>query len=117
MVFFVDVVKYFVVFFGGNIFIYYIVWCMFEVEGLMLNIVMSINYLEIIKMMVFIGLVWSVLLWIMFDDQVVCLLLQDIQFSCQFGYILYIEWILLNVVCVFMCLFDEQVFGNGILVV
>ena len=71
------------------------------------------HYLETIKMMVSIGLAWSVLPRTMLDDQVVRLPLQDIQLSRQLGYILHTERTLSNAARAFMRLLDEQAFGNG----
>ena len=101
------------VFPGGNTFTHHIVRRMFEAEGLTPNIAMSTNYLETIKMMVSIGLAWSVLPRTMLDDQVVRLPLQDIQLSRQLGYILHTERTLSNAARAFMRLLDEQAFGNG----
>ncbi len=112
-VFLADVAKHPAVFPGGNTFTHHIVRRMFEAEGLTPNIAMSTNYLETIKMMVSIGLAWSVLPRTMLDDQVVRLPLQDIQLSRQLGYILHTERTLSNAARAFMRLLDEQAFGNG----
>jgi DNA-binding transcriptional LysR family regulator len=58
------------VFPGGNTFTHHIVQRLFEAQGLTPNIAMSTNYLETIKMMVSIGLAWSVLPRTMLDEQV-----------------------------------------------
>jgi DNA-binding transcriptional LysR family regulator len=54
---------------GGNTFTHHIVQRLFEAQGLTPNIAMSTNYLETIKMMVSIGLAWSVLPRTMLDDR------------------------------------------------
>ena len=81
---------------------------MFEAEGLTPNIGMSTNYMETIKMMVSIGLAWSVLPRTMLDETVVRLPLQDIQLSRQLGYILHTERTLSNAARAFMALLDAQ---------
>jgi DNA-binding transcriptional LysR family regulator len=96
------------VFPGGNTFTHHIVRRMFEAEGLMPNIAMSTNYMETIKMMVSIGIAWSVLPRTMLDDSVVRLPLQDIQLSRQLGYILHTERTLSNAAKAFMALLDAQ---------
>ncbi|MEE4463517.1 LysR family transcriptional regulator, partial [Azotobacter chroococcum] len=65
-----DVARHPAVFPGGNTFTHHIVRRLFEGEGLTPSIAMSTNYLETIKMMVSIGLAWSVLPRTMLDDQV-----------------------------------------------
>ena len=56
-----DIALHPAVFPGGNTFTHHIVQRLFEAQGLTPNIAMSTNYLETIKMMVSIGLAWSVL--------------------------------------------------------
>ena len=56
-----DVACYPAVFPGGNTFTHHIAQRLFEREGLTPNITMSTNYMETIKMMVSIGIAWSVL--------------------------------------------------------
>ena len=57
----VDLAREPAVFPGGNTFTHHIVHRLFESQGLAPNVAMSTNYLETIKMMVSIGLAWSVL--------------------------------------------------------
>ncbi|MGH8352211.1 MAG: LysR family transcriptional regulator [Pseudomonas sp.] len=103
-----DVARHPAVFPGGNTFTHHIVRRLFEAEGLTPNIAMSTNYLETIKMMVSIGLAWSVLPRTMLDDQVARLPLPGIQLSRQLGYILHTERTLSNAAKAFMRLLDEQ---------
>ncbi|MDX1270162.1 MAG: LysR family transcriptional regulator, partial [Oceanisphaera sp.] len=63
-----DVAHHPAVFPGGNTFTHHIVRRLFEAQGLVPNIAMSTNYLETIKMMVSIGLAWSVLPRTMLDE-------------------------------------------------
>ena len=63
-----DVAQHHAVFPGGNTFTHHIVQRLFEAQGLTPNIAMSTNYLETIKMMVSIGLGWSVLPATMADE-------------------------------------------------
>ncbi|TBW06342.1 LysR family transcriptional regulator [Azotobacter chroococcum subsp. isscasi] len=101
-----DVARHPAVFPGGNTFTHHIVRRLFEGEGLTPSIAMSTNYLETIKMMVSIGLAWSVLPRTMLDDQVKPLTLPGIRLSRQLGYILHTERTLSNAARVFMELLD-----------
>lgn len=103
-----DVARHPAVFPGGNTFTHHIVRRLFEAEGLTPNIGMSTNYLETIKMMVSIGLAWSVLPRTMLDEQVARLPLPGIQLSRQLGYILHTERTLSNAAKAFMTLLDAQ---------
>ncbi|MDH4612011.1 LysR family transcriptional regulator [Pseudomonas sp. BN102] len=107
-IFLPDVARHPAVFPGGNTFTHHIVRRLFEAEGLTPNIAMSTNYMETIKMMVSIGIAWSVLPRTMLDDSVVRLPLQDIQLSRQLGYILHTERTLSNAAKAFMALLDAQ---------
>src|SRR3546814_20931797 len=82
---------------------------LFRFQGLTPNIAMSTNYLETIKMMVSIGLAWSVLPRTMLDDQVARIPLPGIQLSRQLGYILHTERTLSNAARAFMSLLDAQI--------
>ena len=103
-----DVALHPAVFPGGNTFTHHIVQRLFEAQGLTPNIAMSTNYLETIKMMVSIGLAWSVLPRTMLDDQVVRLPLPGIQLQRRLGYILHRERTLSNAARAFMALLDAQ---------
>ncbi|WP_349571976.1 LysR family transcriptional regulator [Azotobacter salinestris] len=101
-----DVACHPAVFPGGNTFTHHIVQRLFEREGLTPSIAMSTNYLETIKMMVSIGIAWSVLPCTMLDDQVKSLTLPGIRLSRQLGYILHTERTLSNAARAFMALLD-----------
>ncbi|SEJ20247.1 DNA-binding transcriptional regulator, LysR family [Azotobacter beijerinckii] len=101
-----DVARHPAVFPGGNTFTHHIVQRLFEGEGLAPHIAMSTNYLETIKMMVSIGIAWSVLPRTMLDDQVKPLTLPGIRLSRQLGYILHTERTLSNAARAFMALLD-----------
>ncbi|CAH0302922.1 HTH-type transcriptional activator CmpR [Pseudomonas sp. Bi70] len=103
-----DVALHPAVFPGGNTFTHHIVQRLFEAEDLTPNIAMSTNYLETIKMMVSIGLAWSVLPRTMLDEQVSRLPLPGIQLSRQLGYIVHTERTLSNAARAFMQLLDDQ---------
>lgn len=103
-----DVARHPAVFPGGNTFTHHIVRRLFETEGLTPNIAMSTNYLETIKMLVSIGLAWSVLPRTMLDDQVRPLPLAGIQLKRQLGYILHTERTLSNAASAFMNLLDAE---------
>src|SRR5690606_33111919 len=103
-----DVALHPAVFPGGNTFTHHIVQRLFETQGLTPNIAMSTNYMETIKMMVSIGLAWSVLPRTMLDDQVARLPLPDIQLTRKLGYISHTERTLSNAARAFMDLLDAQ---------
>lgn len=103
-----DVAGHPAVFPGGNTFTHHIAQRLFEREGLTPNIAMSTNYMETIKMMVSIGIAWSVLPRRMLDEQVVRLPLPGIQLSRQLGYILHTERTLSNAAKAFMALLDAD---------
>ena len=103
-----DVALHPAVFPGGNTFTHHIVNNLFAAQGLTPNIGMSTNYLETIKMMVSIGLAWSVLPRTMLDEQVVRLPLPGIQLQRRLGYILHKERTLSNAAKAFMALLDQQ---------
>jgi len=101
-----DVAGYPAVFPGGNTFTHHIAQRLFERENLRPNITMSTNYMETIKMMVSIGIAWSVLPRTMLDEQVVRLPLREIQLTRQLGYITHTERTLSNAAKAFMSLLD-----------
>jgi DNA-binding transcriptional LysR family regulator len=103
-----DVAKHPAVFPGGNTFTHHIVRRLFEAQGLTPNIGMSTNYLETIKMMVSIGLAWSVLPRTMLDEQVTRLPLAGIQLYRQLGYIVHSERTLSNAARAFMALLEQH---------
>ena len=104
-----DIARHPAVFPGGNTFTHHIVHRLFEAQGLTPNIAMSTNYLETIKMMVSIGLAWSVLPRTMLDEQVASIALPGIQLTRQLGYIVHTERTLSNAAHAFMTLLDAQV--------
>lgn len=104
-----DIVRYPAVFPGGNTFTHHIVRGLCEAQGLKPNIAMSTNYMETIKMMVSIGLAWSVLPRTMLDEQVARIPLPGMQLTRQLGYILHTERTLSNAARAFMGLLDGQV--------
>jgi DNA-binding transcriptional LysR family regulator len=99
-----DIARHPAVFPGGNTFTHHIVQRLFESQGLTPNIAMSTNYLETIKMMVSIGLAWSVLPRTMLDEQVRRLPLPGTQLNRQLGYIVHTERTLSNAARAFMAL-------------
>lgn len=102
-----DISSHPAVFPGGNTFTHHIAHRLFEREGLTPNITMSTNYMETIKMMVSIGIAWSVLPRSMLDEQVVRLDLPGIQLTRQLGYIRHTERTLSNAARAFMALLDS----------
>jgi DNA-binding transcriptional LysR family regulator len=102
-----DVAAYPAIFPGGNTFTHRIVSRLFEARELVPSIGMSTNYLETIKMMVSVGIAWSVLPRTMLDSQITRLALVDIQLSRELGYILHSERTLSNAARAFMALLDD----------
>jgi len=107
-----NIVRYPAVFPGNNTFTHHIVSGLCEAQGLKPDIAMSTNYLETIKMMVSIGLAWSVLPLTMLDEQVARIPLPGIQLTRHLGYILHTERTLSNAARAFMGLLDGQVSAN-----
>ncbi|AZZ45931.1 LysR family transcriptional regulator [Pseudomonas sp. Choline-3u-10] len=103
-----DVAGFPAVFPGGNTFTHHIAHRLFERERLTPNITMSTNYMETIKMMVSIGIAWSVLPRTMLDDQVVRLPLSGIQLARELGYITHTERTLSNAAKAFMSLLEAD---------
>ncbi|MBD8493162.1 LysR family transcriptional regulator [Pseudomonas syringae] len=108
-----DIVRYPAVFPGGNTFTHHIVSGLCEARGLKPDIAMSTNYMETIKMMVSIGLAWSVLPRTMLDEQVARIPLPGIQLNRQLGYILHTERTLSNAAKAFMALLDAETLPAG----
>lgn len=106
-----DIAGYPAVFPGENTFTHHIVSGLCEAQGLKPNIAMSTNYMETIKMMVSIGLAWSVLPRTMLDEQVTAIPLPGIQLRRQLGYIVHTERTLSNAARAFMALLDAQACG------
>ena len=104
-----EIARHPAVFPGTNTFTHHIVRRHFEAQGLSPNISMSTNYLETIKMMVSIGLAWSVLPRTMLDEQVAAIHLPDMQLRRQLGYIVHTERTLSNAARAFMALLDAEV--------
>ena len=68
----------------------------FARKKLHLNIETSTNYLETIKMMVSIGMAWSVLPETMLDNAVIKIPVKDMQISRSLGYIFHKDHTLSN---------------------
>lgn len=103
-----DVARHPAVFPGDNTFTHHIVRRLFEAEGLKPNIGMSTNYLETIKMMVSIGIAWSVLPRTMLDSQVAALPLPGVQLVRRLGYIVHTERTLSNAARAFIEMIEQQ---------
>lgn len=101
-----DVAAHPAVFPGGQTFTHDVVSRLFDSRGLRPNIAMSTNYMETIKMLVSIGLAWSVLPRTMLDEQVVRLAVPEVQLERQLGYIVHTERTLSNAARAFMALLD-----------
>jgi DNA-binding transcriptional LysR family regulator len=73
------------VFPGPNTFTHGIVSRLFQAHGLQPRVSMSTNYMETIKMMVSIGLAWSILPRTMLDESVKVLRIRDVILTRQLG--------------------------------
>jgi len=81
----------------------------FRSHKVRLEVGMSTNYLETIKMMVSVGMAWSVLPQTMLDDTLRVLPVEGIQMSRQLGYIYHREHTLSNAARAFIRLLDSQI--------
>ncbi|MCJ8168801.1 LysR family transcriptional regulator [Atopomonas sediminilitoris] len=107
-----DVAEHPAVFPAGNTFTHQITRELFQRYGLQPHIAMSTNYLETIKMLVSIGLAWSVLPSSLLDDQVCALAVRNTQLARELGFICHRERTLSNAAKAFIeCL---QQHGNGL---
>ena len=97
-----DLCAYPAVFPGSHTFTRKIALQLFDQAGLTPEISMSTNYMETIKMMVSIGLAWSVLPHSMLDASVVRLPIKDANLSRDLGYIVHTERTLSNAAQAFM---------------
>ncbi|MBU2705281.1 LysR family transcriptional regulator [Zooshikella marina] len=97
------------VFPGSHTFTHSIVKQAFRTRGLTPTISMTTNYLETIKMMVSIGLAWSVLPATMLDDQLTALNPENILLNRYLGYIHHSERTLSNAASAFIKQLNEQI--------
>ncbi len=102
-----DLCAYPAVFPGSHTFTRKIALRLFDQAGLTPQISMSTNYMETIKMMVSIGLAWSVLPHSMLDESVVRLPINDANLSRDLGYIVHTERTLSNAAQAFMAMLNN----------
>ena len=102
-----EVARHPAIFPEAGTFTHQIVQQLFEDAGLPLNLRMNTNYLETIKMMVSVGLAWSVLPRSLLDEQLRRLTLPGIQLQRQLGYIHHGERTLSNAAHAFMALLES----------
>lgn len=102
-----DLCNYPAVFPGSHTFTRKIALQLFDKADLSPQISMSTNYMETIKMMVSIGLAWSVLPHSMLDASVVRLPVQQATLSRDLGYILHTERTLSNAAQAFMAMLNN----------
>lgn len=103
-----DLCNWQAVFPGSNTFTSGIALRLFEQQGLTPDISMHTNYMETIKMMVSIGLAWSVLPRSMLDPEVCVLEVSNSYLSRDLGYILNQERTLSNAARAFIELLDKH---------
>lgn len=96
------------VFPGSNTFTHGIVWRLFEAHGLRPRVSMSTNYMETIKMMVSIGLAWSILPRTMLDESVKALRVSDVTLTRQLGCIWHSGRTLSNAAQALMDLLEDE---------
>jgi DNA-binding transcriptional LysR family regulator len=87
---------------GGNTFTRQLIEEIFQDEKLKLEVEMSTNYLETIKMMVSVGMAWSVLPLTMHDNSVRVLPIKNFILKRQLGYIFHQEHTLSNAATAFI---------------
>ncbi|MGK0299004.1 MAG: DNA-binding transcriptional LysR family regulator [Gammaproteobacteria bacterium] len=87
---------------GGNTFTRQLIEEIFQDEKLKLEVEMSTNYLETIKMMVSVGMAWSVLPLTMHDNSVRVLPIKNFMLKRQLGYIFHQEHTLSNAATAFI---------------
>ena len=93
---------------GANTFTRQLIEKLFQSKQLTLNVSMSTNYLETIKMMVSIGMAWSVLPASMLDGGLRVLPVMDISLSRNLGYIHHREHALSNACRAFIGELERQ---------
>jgi len=81
---------------------------MFKYRKLKLEVEMSTNYLETIKMMVSVGMAWSILPLTMLDDTLRVSPLQNVSLSRKLGYIYHRDHTLSNAARAFIELLDRH---------
>ncbi|MFC3607118.1 LysR family transcriptional regulator [Stutzerimonas tarimensis] len=96
---------------GDATFTHRIVSGLFESTGLSLDVSMTTNYLETIRMMISIGLAWGVLPRTMLDDQLCALRLPGMNLSRRLGYVVHTERTLSNAARAMMRLLEEDTGG------
>lgn len=85
---------------------------LFQRQKLSLNITMATNYLETIKMMVEIGLGWSVLPLTMIDDKLTQIKLTELTIQRELGYIYHPNHSLSNAGQAFLTALDQHIDTN-----
>lgn len=81
---------------------------LFSERSLRLDLAMTTNYLETIKMLVSIGQAWSVLPGTLLDDQVLALPVNGLHLERRLGYLFHQERTLSNAARAFMALLDDE---------
>lgn len=93
---------------GENTFTRQLVEDMFKDQRLKLKVEMSTNYLETIKMMVSVGMAWSILPSTMLDDTLRVLPVKNVNLSRRLGYIYHRDHTLSNAARAFIQLLERQ---------
>lgn len=97
-----DLLEYPAILPGENTFTRQLIEDHFQSAGLRLEAAMSTNYLETIKMMVSVGMAWSILPMTMCDDTLKVLPIKHLRLSRQLGYIYHRAHTLSNAASAFM---------------
>lgn len=102
-----DLLEYPTILPAANTFTRQLVETIFKDHRIRLEVDMSTNYLETIKMMVSVGMAWSILPLTMLDDSLVVLPVDNIRLSRKLGYIYHRDHTLSNAASAFITLLNR----------
>ena len=102
-----DLLEYPTILPAANTFTRQLVETIFKDHRIRLEVDMSTNYLETIKMMVSVGMAWSILPLTMLDESLVVLPVETIQLIRKLGYIYHRDHTLSNAASAFISILDR----------
>ena len=102
-----DLLEYPTILPAANTFTRQLVETIFKDHRIRLEVDMSTNYLETIKMMVSVGMAWSILPLTMLDDSLVVLPVENIRLIRKLGYIYHRDHTLTNAASAFISILDR----------
>ncbi len=103
-----DLLEYPTILPAANTFTRQLVETIFKDHRIRLEVDMSTNYLETIKMMVSVGMAWSILPLTMLDDSLVVLPVDNIRLSRKLGYIYHRDHTLSNAASAFITILNRS---------